>query len=69
MAHLCDCEPGLGGNLGGNVADPLWYMFEQVFSMFEQVFSMFEQVFSMLSGSDGTGMVMDVLLRWLDSDG
>ena len=36
-------------------ADPLWYMFEQVFGM--------------LLGSDGTGMVVDVSLGWLDSDG
>ena len=55
MAHLHDCEPGLGGNLGGDVANPLWYVFERVFSM--------------LSGSDGMAMVVDVLLGWLDSDG
>ena len=55
MACLHDCELGLGGNLGGDVADPLWYMFEQVFGM--------------LLGSDGTGMVVDVSLGWLDSDG
>ena len=29
----------------------------------------FEWVFSMLPESDGMGMVMDVLLGWLDSDG
>ena len=51
VACLHDCEPGLGGD----AADLLWYMFEQVFGM--------------LLGSDGMEMVMDVLLGWLDSDG
>ena len=44
VACLHDHEPGLGGD----AADPLWYVFEQVFSM--------------LLGSDGMEMVMDVLL-------
>ena len=55
MACLHNHNPGLGGNLGGDAADPLWYMFKQVFSM--------------LSGSDGIGMVMDMSLGWFDSDG
>ena len=55
MACLHDHEPGLGGNLGGDAAGLLWYVFERVFGM--------------LSGSDGMAMVVDVSLGWLDSDG
>ena len=55
MACLHDHEPGLGGNLGGDAAGPLWYVFERVFGM--------------LSGSDGMAMVVVVSLGWLDSDG